>query len=38
MRKDAQNHNNYRKFLLEVLRKNRVTPLYNDEMENILNL
>ena len=38
MRKDAQNHNNYRNFLLDVLRKNRVTPLYNDEMENILNV
>ena len=38
MRKDALNHNKYRKFLLEVLRKNRLTPLFNDEMENILNV
>ena len=38
MKKDAENHNNYRNFMLEVLRKNRATPLFNDEMENILNV
>ena len=38
MRKDAYNHQKYREFTLEILRKNRLTPLFNDEMENILNV
>ena len=38
MRKDALEHEKCREFMLEVLRKNRATPLFNDEMENILNL
>ena len=38
MKKDAENHGGYRNFMLEVLRKNRATPLFNDEMENILNV
>ena len=38
MRKDAYNHQKYREFTLEILRKNRATPLFNDEMENILNV
>ena len=38
MRKDAYNHQKVREFMLEVLRKNRLTPLFNDEMENILNV
>ena len=35
--KDAKEHKRIKEFMLEILRKNRVTPLYNDEMENILN-
>ena len=38
MNKSAKDHEKYREFMLEVLRKNRVTPLYYDEMENILNI
>ena len=38
MKKDNKQHQIYRNFMLDVLRKNRATPLYNDEMENILNL
>ena len=38
MIKDAENHRRYRNFMLEVLRKNRASPLYNDEMVNILNI
>ena len=38
MRKDNIQHQKYRNFMLDVLRKNRATPLFNDEMENILNL
>ena len=38
MKKDARENQKYREFMLEVLRKNRVSPLYNDEMENILNI
>ena len=38
MKKDAKENQKYREFMLEVLRKNRVSPLYNDEMENILNV
>ena len=38
MKRDAKNNQKYREFMLEVLRKNRVSPLYNDEMENILNV
>ena len=38
MRKDAYKNQKYREFTLEILRKNRLTPLFNDEMENILNV
>ena len=38
MRKDNIQHQKYRNFMLDVLRKNRATPLFKDEMENILNL
>ena len=38
IRKDIQEHEKYREFLLEILRKNREPPIFNDEMENILNI
>ena len=38
MKKSALEHEKYKEFMLEILRKNREKPLYNDEMINILNI
>ena len=38
MNKSAKDHKKYRESMIEILRKNRVTPLYYDEIENNLNL
>ena len=38
MNKDAKEHERIKEFMIDILRKNRATPLYGDEMVNILNL